>query len=254
VHIDRKGYSLLHIDKYNEDYLITMPKIHIEGLMTGSLCPELSGTSYIHSSSGFTIKIDYSSKGWLHGKKNGFHATIFRDGHEKDPLYTVEGQWSDQWTVHQGKHKGEAIETFNMSSVKRTPLTVSPVEEQHPLESRKAWRKVTDAIHKGDIFAVGSEKGKIENEQRQMRKREDGEGTDWERRYFSPCEGDQTADKLAEGIEGLRAEMDGQEGSWAWDESKYKSIHGGIEEVRTPRRERFDSGVMMELDPEKFAS
>ena len=40
VHIDRKGYSLLHIDKYDEDYLITMPKLHVEGIMTGSLCPD----------------------------------------------------------------------------------------------------------------------------------------------------------------------------------------------------------------------
>jgi len=216
--------------------------MHIEGLMTGALAPELSGSTYIHSSSGYTAKIDYSSKGWLSGKRNGFSANLYRDGNEKDPLYTVEGQWSDTWVCKNNKTKEEA-ERFDMNTVQRTPLQVAPIPEQHPLESRRAWQHVADAIHKGDVFTVGHEKGKIENEQREMRKMEKGEGKDFPRRYFSLGERDEVADGLAEGIEGLRQQMDGHQGIWLWDEKKYQSIQTGRYGIRSPRRERFDSGV-----------
>ena len=67
------------------------------------------------------------------------------------------------------------VEKFNVDSVPRTPLQVAPLEHQHPLESRRAWQHVANAINRGDIFAVGHEKTKIEQEQREMRKREKAE-------------------------------------------------------------------------------
>ncbi|KAH8599284.1 hypothetical protein B0O99DRAFT_683262 [Bisporella sp. PMI_857] len=247
VHIDRKGYSILHIDKYNEDYLINMPKIHVEGLMTGSLAPELSGSSYIRSSSGYTAKIDYTSKGWLGGKRNGFIANLFHDSDKKKSLYTLEGQWSDSWTC---KNNGalNSTERFDTNALPRTPLQVAPLSEQHPLESRRAWQYVSQAIHKGDVFAVSYEKSKIENEQRAMRAREKREEAEFSRRYFSKANEDITADKLATEIPGtsLKAEMCGNEGIWLWDEDKYKTIQAerlGSHGVKSPTRMRFDSGI-----------
>ncbi|KAH8796492.1 hypothetical protein BGZ57DRAFT_747597 [Hyaloscypha finlandica] len=208
VHIDRKGYSLLHLDKYDEDYLITMPKIHVEGIMTGSLCPELSGTTYIRSSSGYTCQIDYICKGWVSGKRNSF---------------------------------------FDIDTIPRTPLQVAPLELQHPLESRRAWQHVANAINRGDIFAVGHEKTKIENEQRGMRKREKAEGREFPRRYFSKAKVDPVAERLAEGMKGetsMRGEMDGHHGVWIWDEKKYRGIQDNLRNgIKSPTRTRFDSGV-----------
>ena len=60
-----------------------MPKIWVNGLMTGALEPELSGSSYIRSASGYSAKIDYSYKGWLGGKKNSFVANLFKDGQKE---------------------------------------------------------------------------------------------------------------------------------------------------------------------------
>ena len=250
VHIDRKGYSLYHLSKYSEDYLVSMPKIHIEGLMTGSLSPELSGTSYIRSSSGYTIKIEYSSKGWIHGKRNGFTATLVHDSDPKAVLYTVEGVWSEGWTVREGAGgKGKVVEKFEVDAAPRMQLHVRPVEEQHPLESRRAWRRVVDAIHRGDIFGVGHEKTKIENEQREMRKRERQDGSEFPRRYFSRAAEDKVAEKLAEGMgdTSMKGEMDVQHGIWTWDEEKYRRLHKSGNEgcyvVKSPTRKRFDSGV-----------
>ena len=233
----------MHIDKYDEDYLITMPKIHIEGLMTGNISPELSGSTQIRSSSGYTAKIDYTSKGWIGGRRNGFSAQLFHDDNENTPLYTVEGQWSDSWICKNLKTQ-KVVDKFDINSAKRTPLQVAPISEQHPLESRRAWHHVAQAIHKGDMFAISYEKSKIENEQREMRAREQLEGSEFPRRYFSKVNEDPVAQKLARQIKcpSIEADMDIKQGAWIWDDEKEKRIEAS-KGIKSPMRGRFDSGV-----------
>ncbi|PBP21504.1 Oxysterol-binding protein [Diplocarpon rosae] len=246
VHIERKGYSVLHLDNFDEDYLITMPKIHIEGIMTGSLAPELSGTTYIRSSSGYTARIQYSCKGWLSGKRNSFVANLYHDEQERTPLYTLEGQWSGEYAVKKGATQ-VILEKCDASKLSKTPLTVAPIEKQHPLESRRAWRHVVDGIEQGDIFAIGEEKSKIENEQREMRKREKAEGKEFQRRYFSRMDRDFVAEKLAQAIKdpSFRANMGGHLGGvWMWDEEKYRRVQKESRDgMKSPIRTRLDSGV-----------
>lgn len=230
-----------------------MPKIHIEGIMTGALAPELSGTTYIRSSSGYIARIDYSCKGWLGGKRNAFVASLYRDGQESKPLYTIEGQWSGEFEVKR-MNTGETTEKFDTSALPRTPFTVAPLEKQHPLESRRAWQHVVDGIHKGDIFAVGHEKSKIENEQREMRKREHAEGVEFQMRYFSKVEEDPIAERLSKGVktgENAKRDVDTYRDLWVWDEDKYKRIQQRLQSgIKSPIRTRFDSGVggMLLLD------
>ncbi|PBP21917.1 putative oxysterol binding protein [Diplocarpon rosae] len=245
VNIERKGYSVLHLDNFDEDYLITMPKIHIEGMMTGSLAPELSGTTYIRSSSGYTAKIQYSCKGWLSGKRNSFVANLYHDEQERKPLYTLEGQWSGEYTIRKGATQ-VILEKCDASKLSKTPLTVAPIETQHPLESRRAWRHVVDGIEQGDIFTIGEEKSRIENEQREMRKREKVEGKEFQRRYFSRMGRDFVAERLAEGIKdpSFSANMGGYLGVWMWDEEKYRRVQKESRDgMKSPIRARLDSGV-----------
>ncbi|KAJ9157446.1 Protein KES1 [Pleurostoma richardsiae] len=172
-----------------DTYLITLPSLHIEGLIFGSPFIELDGASYITSSTGYTAKVDYSGKGWLSGKKNSFTATLYPTGREKDVLFCATGQWTKSFSIHAGHAKSTSssnlIETYDAASHAITPLVVAPVERQHPLESRRAWAKVAAAIAKGDLDAVAAEKGKIESAQRELRLKEKSEGRAWERRYFS---------------------------------------------------------------------
>jgi hypothetical protein len=170
VTIARQGNGIVHIERHDERHVFTMPDIYLEGLVTFQIAPELKGTSYIRSSSGYTTKINYSCKGWLSGKRNSFVATIFRDGAENSPLYTVEGQWSGAYTIKD--RKGKTIETVDFTSIRRAPLHVAPLEKQHPLETGKAWHGVIEGIKNNDIFAVGHEKNKVENAQRALRKQE----------------------------------------------------------------------------------
>ncbi|KAI0006319.1 Oxysterol-binding protein [Xylariaceae sp. FL0662B] len=247
INIERKGYSVMHIDEYDEDHWITMPKVHVEGMVTFQIAPELSGVSYIRSSSGYTSRIEYSCKGWLRGKSNSFTATLYRDGEEQSPLYSLEGRWSDSYTVKSSQ--GNILETVDLATLRRTPLQVAPTETQHPLESRRAWQHVAAAISTNDVFAVGHEKSKIENAQRALRKQEKILGQTWERRYFTEAKVDTLVEKLS--IRGNGEGADGEERIWKFDEDKYtRIIENQREGIKSPTHSRFDSGIgLVEMEP-----
>jgi len=61
---------------------------------------------------------------------------------------------------------------------------VAPIEEQDPWESRRAWYDVATAIERSDMDATSMAKSRIENAQRELRKREKEERIEWERRFF----------------------------------------------------------------------
>ncbi len=181
---------------------------------------ELNESTYITSSSGFTAKIEYSGRGWVSGKKNSFTAVLYPTGKEKKILYNVRGQWNKSFEIREGSSKsGALIETFNADASPTVPLKIAPLDQQDPMESRRAWSKVAAAIAVGDMDTTGIEKSKIENEQRALRLKEQSEGRTWDRRYFSKVEKDPMLDKLSPVI-GLNPEADKTGGIWRFDEAK----------------------------------
>jgi hypothetical protein len=213
--------------------LISLPNLHIEGLIFGSPFVELNDNTYITSSSGFTCKIDYSGKGWLSGKKNSFVATMYPTGKEKEILYTVTGQWTKSFEIREGSSKhGTVIDTYDAEATPTTPLIIAPIEQQDPMESRRAWSKVAAGIAKGDMDYTGVEKSKIENEQRALRAKEQAEGRTWERRYFTAMESDSILEKLGPVI-GLSADADKTGGIWRFDEKKAEALRAKTSEAAT---------------------
>ncbi|KAF2191207.1 Oxysterol-binding protein [Zopfia rhizophila CBS 207.26] len=234
INVKQIGHAILHIDEYDEDYLITLPSLHIEGLITGSPYVELNRCSYIQSTSGYTAKIDYSGKGWISGKKNSFAAVLYPEGKEKEPIYTVDGQWTDAFTIKDAKTK-KVIDTYDPKVTKTTPLIVADIEEQDEMESRRAWKKVADAIAKGDMDTTSYEKSIIENRQREMRKKEKEEGREWERRFFSRTDKFPLFEKLA-GKLGEQINDNLTNGVWQFDAEK-------ASESRPPFRKEGSGGV-----------
>lgn len=192
-----------------EKYLITLPSLHIEGLIYGTPFVELEKTTWIASTSGFVARIDYSGKGWLSGKKNSFTATLYRqtdssasstrsgkgglDQPERQPLYTIDGQWSDGFVIRNAQTKAE-IDRYTVRDHPTSPLKLAPVDQQDIYESRRAWRDVASAIERGDMDAVSVAKSKIENAQRELRKLEKAECREWQRRFFRRADVDAGAD------------------------------------------------------------
>ncbi|KAF3936294.1 hypothetical protein ABW19_dt0207629 [Dactylella cylindrospora] len=223
ISVKQIGHAKLHIDAYDEDYFITLPALHIEGLVYGTPYIELEKSTIIQSSSGYFAKIEYTGKGWVSGKKNCFTATLQKTG-SKDILYNLSGQWTDSFTIKQGKTE---IDSYVAKTTPTTPLDILPLEQQDPLESRRAWAKVAAAIDKGDYEETGVEKSKIENAQRELRKKEKADGVEWERRYFSVVEDDPVVSKLAE-VSGVVLDDPAKtNGIWVFDEKKYEAIISG---------------------------
>ncbi|OQO07920.1 hypothetical protein B0A48_06712 [Cryoendolithus antarcticus] len=221
IHVRQVGHAILHLDAWDEDYLITLPSLHIEGLITGSPYVELNKSTYIVGSNGFTSKVEYSGKGWVSGTKNSITATMYPHGKEKskhDVIYTAEGAWTNNFTIKNAKK--EVVDTYNAKAEPKTPLQVAPIEAQDPLETRRAWQKVAAAILKGDMNTTSAEKTLIENSQREMRKKEAAEGREWERRFFSKAKGLPIFEKLKKEAPGESLEADQTNGVWVFDQAK----------------------------------
>ena len=109
---------------------------------------------------------------------------------------------------------------------------MAPLEEQDPWESRRAWKGVIDALNRGNMQATSDEKGKVENGQRAMRKREREEGLaeaeGWEPTFFRRVEGDEVFDRLAKPV-GAELGKDKTVGVWKFD-------HAKAERARRPYR------------------
>ncbi|RYP70394.1 hypothetical protein DL771_005515 [Monosporascus sp. 5C6A] len=238
IYIKQIGHAVLSVpnpnkQQENDVYLITLPSLHIEGLLLGSPYVELDGTSYITSSTGYTAKINYAGKGWVSGKKNSFNAILYPTGREKEVLFNASGQWTKAFEVHSGPAKRNSgqtlVDAWDPVATPMSQLIVAPVEEQHPLESRRAWANVAKGIAVGDLDFVAREKSKIENAQRALRKKEREEGRQWERRYFTALEGgkDPILEKLAGGVGlGEDGDVDKTGGLWRFDFAKAERVKG----------------------------
>lgn len=218
INVKQVGHAMYHIDEFDEDYFISLPALHIEGLVIGSPYVELNSSTFIQSSSGYTCKIDYSGRGWVSGKSNSFTASIYPEDKKKEPVFTAEGQWTGKFSIKDAKTK-QVVETFDPEKTKCTSLTIAPVEDQDHFESRKAWKKVADAITKGDMDTTSSEKSIIENRQRAMRKKEKEEGREWERRFFKRVDKDPVFEKLAAKV-GEQINKEATNGVWVFDQEK----------------------------------
>ncbi|CCF35284.1 Kes1 protein, partial [Colletotrichum higginsianum] len=87
VNIRQVGHAVLHIDRYDEDYLIPLPEVKV------------LGTYYVVSNTGYVSEIKFSGSGVFRGKKNSFEARVYHKNDKKNTIYELQGCWSEGWTV-----------------------------------------------------------------------------------------------------------------------------------------------------------
>ncbi|CCK67988.1 uncharacterized protein KNAG_0A03000 [Huiozyma naganishii CBS 8797] len=190
LNVKQFGHSI--IETSGGSFLVTVPALHLEGLLVASPHVELEDKSYIQSSSGLICVLEYSGKGYFSGQKNTVKAKVYSSmkslKENATPLYVISGQWSGVTTIVAGNATGTNASKptifSDVSKIKVDPLVVKPVEDQHPLESRKAWYDVAKAIELGDMKLISQTKSKLENAQRQLRKEEKENKTHWKTRWF----------------------------------------------------------------------
>ena len=169
VKFERYGHTMLHINKYNEDYLLPFPKAQMKGLMSGKLYSELTGTFQIVSTSGFVSELDLSNRTALgsgSGDKNHFHAKVYKNGNVKAPMYSMEGSWSDKYTIRD-KSSNKVLETVDTGVPQRPQYS----KQADQWEAQVAWKETMEHVSKGNASKAGAAKNKLEGAQRILRQK-----------------------------------------------------------------------------------
>lgn len=192
--VKQSGHAILTVKPKaggaEEKYLITLPKLRIDGIIWGSPYIEVIDSNAIQASTGFSALIDYKGKGYFSGKPHSFKAALSKNGHT---VQSYEGQWTG--VSHVGSSKGPV---FLDTSAPKEEVTVAPLSEQGEWESRKLWESVANGIRTGNYDAAGKDKSRLENEQRQRRKDEQAAGSEWKLVRFEHTEEDVEYQRLAE--------------------------------------------------------
>lgn len=225
VNIQQIGHAILHIDEYDEDYLIPLPNVKVKGILTGSTYPELTEPCHIVSSAGFVADVDFSGKGMLGmgGKKNAVEAAVYRtdDKKRKDALFTIGGIWTESLVVKDGS--GKEIETYEAAATKAAEFRTTSIDEQDPWESRKAWHGVISSIHEGNMQGVADSKSKLETAQRELRKKDDTSEENWKALFFRKEQRNPIAEKLLDVI-GEKFNPASTCGVWKFDHEEAKKL------------------------------
>jgi len=144
-----------------EKYLITLPRLRIDGLWYGSPYIELTDTSYIVSSTGYTATIEYKGKGYFGGKSHQYKATLV--GPTGATTAVADGLWDSVSKVTSTKSRYVGTgEVFVDVTGPKEEVNVKPIEEQGEWETRKLWELVAKGIRTGDYELASREKTKIE--------------------------------------------------------------------------------------------
>jgi hypothetical protein len=157
---------------------------------------ELTGTSFVQSSTGLYCSIEYTSRGWISGERNHFKCYLRRNGgNAKEYICKMEGQWSGKSTLT--KYGQKTSEPFlDVTQLTPAPMHVKDIEEQDEMESRKIWQKVSEAIRANDTNTAGIEKNKIETQKREERAARQETGQEWEPKYFHWVDDEPTVSTL----------------------------------------------------------
>lgn len=226
VDIQQTGHAVVHIDRYDEDFLIPLPNAKVKGFLSGRLYPELGGTYHIISSTGFISEIRFSGQSLLRGERNSVEATMYRRNDDaKSPLYFVSGQWSDTFTIWDSR-TGQVIETYDTNVEVNIPaeLRLADLKDQDPWESRKAWKGVISALKSGNFGETVDEKMKIEKAQREMRILEARKDQVWQPLLFGPLQGEYELFSRLGSATGWELQREKTKGVWKVDAEKARTL------------------------------
>ncbi|KAF5023644.1 hypothetical protein F66182_4298 [Fusarium sp. NRRL 66182] len=227
INIQQVGHAVLHMDRFDEDYLMPLPNVIVRGFMSACLYPEIIGSYTIISSSGFVAEIDFSGTGLFTGKRNSFKARVYHKGEPDKICYHVSGVWSEGWKITDGN--GKLVEIYEVDQRSTAPIQLDPVEKQDPRESRRAWRDVISALERGDYRAATAAKQEVEERERQKRSEEKAHGNVWEPLLFQSKPGDehQVFHHLSQGTNWELLETE-TKGVWTINDAKLEQLqsHG----------------------------
>jgi len=163
------GEAYVSLNNLGEEYEISIPTYYACGLFLGTLRMELGDKkTIVCKKTGITAEIEFKTKPFIGGEYNKLKGKIIRkskDGKTPDQvLYTFEGGWDKVIKIKDDKLKEEVLFDVDKTPVQKKYVT--PIAEQGPWESRRAWDEVSKALKKHDHPNAEKAKTVIEDLQR----------------------------------------------------------------------------------------
>jgi oxysterol-binding protein-related protein 9/10/11 len=243
VVVRQSGHAILTIPAKDntskpESYLLPFPDVYAKNVITGSPYPELHGVYHLFSTTGYTAELNFgaskSKNPFSSAERNSFEATISKSVNSSDntpPTFKLTGIWSSKWTIASASDSTETTYDLNAAENAPLPLTLPALQDQSPWESRRAWGDVAEPLAQGDFSAALNAKSKLENAQRELRKKEKDSGRKWEAAFFSSIEEGADAElaRLLEQARGVISKEDvlGRHGVWRFDAARERAWREG---------------------------
>ncbi|RSM05683.1 hypothetical protein CEP52_006196 [Fusarium oligoseptatum] len=89
INIRQIGHAIIHIDKFDEDYLVPLPNVLVRGFLSACLYPEIIGTYSIVSSSGYVSEINFFWHRFLSRKEKLFRGTSLSQRQAQEVMFQV---------------------------------------------------------------------------------------------------------------------------------------------------------------------
>jgi len=166
------------------EYVLGMPNMYARGILFGSLILEIGDTTLAKcEATGMSCSVEFKTKGYFSGTYNAIYGKV-KKGDSTD-VGTIEGRWSHQLDYKDAK-TGEKRVVFNAGTESKNVIAkkVAPESEQEPMESRRLWSKLTQAIANKDMEAATTAKLEVENAQRDLAREREAKGLVHKQRFF----------------------------------------------------------------------
>ncbi|OIR57528.1 MAG: Oxysterol-binding protein [Amphiamblys sp. WSBS2006] len=194
---------VLFLNRPDEEYLCTLPKIYARNVAVGTMYTEIEDTVKVRcAKTGMHAEIDFKTRRFFRGENNAVRGTI-REAVLGEAALEVSGRWDREIYVARKsniekrsfmmKIFGKKEETGSLESLypgaqaekepvsaetekrvlfsaqeeRRCEKIVRRVGEQEHNESRRLWMNVTMALRKKDYETATEEKARLEDAQRE---------------------------------------------------------------------------------------
>ncbi|CCH62022.1 hypothetical protein TBLA_0G00750 [Henningerozyma blattae CBS 6284] len=165
-----------------EKYTLTQPNMYVRGILFGKMRIEL-GDHMIIKSPEYQADIEFKTKGFISGTYDAIEGTI--SDYKGKNYYQISGKWNDIMYIKDLRDKSaKKTVLFDCSKHKPSKPLVRPLNEQGEYESRRLWRKVTDALAVSNHVVATDEKFKIEENQRNLAKKRLDDGVEFKPKLF----------------------------------------------------------------------
>ncbi|KAG7729215.1 hypothetical protein KL933_001441 [Ogataea haglerorum] len=183
-----------------EYYTMTQPNMYARGILFGTLKFELGDHLILQCPrTNLLADIDFKTKGFISGSYNVIEGQI-KNTKTSEVLYELSGKWTEAMYIKDIK-TGKKSVFFDCEHSSPLKPKVRDISEQGPYESRRLWKKVTDALAQRDHHTATDEKFKIEEEQRVQQKKREEEGVDFHPKLFKQMPVAETARHGNENLE-----------------------------------------------------